>query len=272
MAKEHLNVRVCGRAEPTIVFVHGFGCALEDWDSQIVELYPSFRCVALDLPGHGSSTALGVPSVVGLASAVNDAKSRYSGSKVILIGHSLGAKVVREAYCQSPDGVVGLVLIDGRLYAGDQDAVVARARDAIEGIGFGPFIERHFSDLFLEGSNTEQRERIIARALKLDPNFGKELYLSAVGWDSLRGTATLKNISVPMLVLQSTYVNLELKRLPIGPGVETTLMQTVKNCVSESEVKVIAESGHFPMLDRPFELSRDIHQFASRLASSRTEA
>ena len=53
-AAGELNVRVTGAQDPTLIFVHGFACSLEDWDAQVNALSSQFRCVALDLPGHGS--------------------------------------------------------------------------------------------------------------------------------------------------------------------------------------------------------------------------
>ena len=51
----NINFRVVGTDEPTLIFVHGFACTLEDWDAQVRGLSPRFRCAALDLPGHGGS-------------------------------------------------------------------------------------------------------------------------------------------------------------------------------------------------------------------------
>ena len=40
---------------PPIVFVHGFGMSHAVWESQVQELCDSFRCITLDLRGHGIS-------------------------------------------------------------------------------------------------------------------------------------------------------------------------------------------------------------------------
>src|SRR6202040_2543107 len=62
--KGHVNFRVAGTQDPTLIFVHGFACALDDWDGQVTALSPSLRCVALDLPGHGASAK---PETVSIA-------------------------------------------------------------------------------------------------------------------------------------------------------------------------------------------------------------
>ena len=50
-----INFLVQGTADPTLIFVHGFGCALGGWEKQFRELSLRFRCIALDLPGRGNS-------------------------------------------------------------------------------------------------------------------------------------------------------------------------------------------------------------------------
>src|SRR4051794_6803101 len=53
--QNHVNYVVRGTGDPTLIFVHGFACSLDNWEEQLRGLSPSFRCVALDLPGHGGS-------------------------------------------------------------------------------------------------------------------------------------------------------------------------------------------------------------------------
>jgi pimeloyl-ACP methyl ester carboxylesterase len=67
-AAGELNVRVTGAQDPTLIFVHGFACSLDDWDAQVNGLSSQFRCVAFDLPGHGSSPAPEVATIAVLGS------------------------------------------------------------------------------------------------------------------------------------------------------------------------------------------------------------
>src|SRR3974390_2525722 len=62
---------VTGMHSPSLIFVHGFGCALEDWDAQVKALSSKFRCAALDLPGHGASAKPAKASIASMAAAVN---------------------------------------------------------------------------------------------------------------------------------------------------------------------------------------------------------
>jgi pimeloyl-ACP methyl ester carboxylesterase len=55
---------------------------------------------------------------------VDAVKAHWACDRVILVGHSFGAKVVREAYRQARADIVGLVPIDGSLYVGGRDALL----------------------------------------------------------------------------------------------------------------------------------------------------
>ncbi len=267
MAGEGLNIRMVGEGEPAIIFVHGFGCSLDDWTAQFEALSPAFRCIALDLPGHGASARTVEPLVSTISSAVTTVKKQIGAGKVVLVGHSLGSKVVREAYCQSPEGIIGIVMIDGRYLIPGSD-LLHREKKAIESLGFSAFIRRNFAPFFPENYDARRREYIIERAAGLDPEFGTGLYLDAIAWDPLRSEETLRQIKVPVLVLQSTYVNPEGKRLSIQPGITTPFMEIVERLIPASDIKTITGSGHFTMLDRPDAVNREIESFARRIASS----
>jgi pimeloyl-ACP methyl ester carboxylesterase len=81
----NLNFRVTGKQSPSVIFVHGFGCALEDWDAQVKALSPKFRCAALDLPGHGASAKPANGSIASMAAAVNQVKEGVGRGRKVLV-------------------------------------------------------------------------------------------------------------------------------------------------------------------------------------------
>jgi pimeloyl-ACP methyl ester carboxylesterase len=162
--KNGVNFRVTGTQEPTLIFVHGFACSLDDWDGQVKALSPRFRCVALDLPGHGASAKPATVSIATMGSAVKGVKEQINPRAAILIGHSMGCRVIMEALLQSPSNVVGLVFVDGSILGGDPETGINRAKDAVGRAGINGLTQRLFSDMFLESSDAALRERLIARA------------------------------------------------------------------------------------------------------------
>src|ERR1700730_4177410 len=80
-------------------------------------------------------------------------------------GHSMGCRVIMEAFRQSPINTVGLVFVDGSFVGGgDAAAAIQKAKDAVDRVGIDAFTERLFNDMFLEDSDVKLRERLVARA------------------------------------------------------------------------------------------------------------
>jgi pimeloyl-ACP methyl ester carboxylesterase len=250
----------------TLLFVHGFCCAQGDWAAQVEALSRRFECLALDLPGHGASTPT-EPTLIALAQAVNAAKAHARGRRVILVGHSLGCKVVREAYALDRDRVAGIVMIEGAMYDGDRDTLIGRASQAIDAEGFAAYAERHFEAMFVEGSDPAMRARIVERARGMDAGFGRSLYLEAVGWDPLRGRASLRDLEVPVLLIQSTNIDSHFQRRPLQPSARTPFMQAVSELCPQAELQVVGGCGHFPMIEAAAEVNPLLDGFARRVSN-----
>ena len=261
-----VNIRVTGTQDPTLIFVHGFACALDDWNGQVSALSPRFRCAALDLPGHGASAMPEVVSIANLGSAVKQAKEQLAPAKTILIGHSMGCRVVVEAFLQSPSGVAGLVFVDGSILGGDPETGLAKAKDSVSRNGIDGITQRLFNDMFVEGSDPKLKERLAARAQSVNGDFRSELFLDLVRWDLTKAREALKQITVPVLVLQSTYINTEFKRVPLQPGMTTPWMDAIASTVAKSEAKVVPGVGHFAMIENAQAVNDGIQTFAARLA------
>lgn len=268
--KGSINFRVTGDQDPTLLFVHGFACALDDWDAQVTALSPRFRCVALDLPGHGASAKPATVSIAAMGSAVAQVKEQVGARSTVLVGHSMGCRVIVEALLQSPTGVSGLAFVDGSLLGGDPQTGIQRAKDAISTAGIDPLTQKLFNDMFLENSDPKLRERLVARAQAIDPGLREELFVDLVRWDLTKAKDALKQIKVPALVLQATFINPELKRVPMQAGMTTPFMDAVAASVPNSEAKIVTGSGHFAMIEAAPAVTDEIGKFAARLTVTKT--
>src|ERR1700722_2058852 len=105
---------VKGTGQPPSVFVHGFGCAHSDWDAQVAHLSPRHQTVAVDLRGHGESPGTAAEcSIERYGADVAEVTRALALPPALLIGHSMGCRVVVEAALQAPDHIAGVVLVDG---------------------------------------------------------------------------------------------------------------------------------------------------------------
>ena len=113
--KIHSSVSGSGRG--AIVFVHGWTCDSSSWAAQVPVFAKKYRVLTLDLPGHGKSAspADGKFSMELFARAVEAVRAEARVDRIVLVGHSMGAPVIRQYARLYPQHVAGLVAVDGPL-------------------------------------------------------------------------------------------------------------------------------------------------------------
>ena len=100
-----------------MIFIHGWTCDSSSWTSQVPAFAKKYRVVTVDLPGHGKSASPkdGKLSMGLFARAVEAVRAETKADRVVLVGHSMGAPVIREYARLYPQHVAGLVAVDGPL-------------------------------------------------------------------------------------------------------------------------------------------------------------
>lgn len=256
---------VTGVGDPTLVFVHGFSCAHEDWDAAVERLSGAHRCVAVDLPGHGRSALPSWYSIEALAAAVNEVVVAADLSDVVLVGHSLGTKVVRACVRQAPERVRGLALVDGSTYVGDAEALVGALRWRIAANGMAAIQGENLRAMLQSGADPAFAERIHQRARRMDPDFAAALLEDSIRWDIAHGDDVLRSLRVPVLLLQSTWFRPGEGRTFMTADARTPFMDKIERLVARSLIRVMTGTGHFPMIERPDEFAAIMRDFLASL-------
>jgi pimeloyl-ACP methyl ester carboxylesterase len=98
------------RDAPAIVFIHGTRLSRSQWLPQLRRLAGRYRCIAVDLPGHG--VLAGQPFTIrdAIATVVAAIEAETPDGRATLVGLSLGGYVAIETAEARPDRVTCLVL------------------------------------------------------------------------------------------------------------------------------------------------------------------
>jgi pimeloyl-ACP methyl ester carboxylesterase len=255
-----------GHGTPPIAFVHGFACDHTDWNAQLEAFSPRHAVVACDLRGHGQTP--GEAAECSIETYGADVASLLAARKLapaVLVGHSMGCRVVLEALRLAPERVAALVFVDGsRMGTGDPDEAAEAMRVAIGFAGFPAFAEALFSQMFLRPST--DATRIVGRAKRLPAPIGAALMPSMVRWDASRMEAMLGTVRVPLMVVQSTTMNANRTRVPLAAGETSPWLDLVRTRVPHARVEVVPGCGHFPQIEAPARVNTLLAGFVGALA------
>jgi pimeloyl-ACP methyl ester carboxylesterase len=83
----------------------------------------------------------------------------------------------------------------------------------------------------------------------LPPEIGANLFPAMVRWDAAHVEAALAAVRVPLLVIQTTTLNAERKRIPLKAGDTTPWLELVRSRVPQARVEVLPGLGHFAQID-----------------------
>jgi pimeloyl-ACP methyl ester carboxylesterase len=104
-----------GRA---VVLLHGFLGSHFLWKDAVLNLSKSYRVIAIDLPGHGSTACFGyVHSMELMAKCVHQVMTNLNLKRYVIIGHSMGGYVGLAFADLFPDNLRGLCLFNSSAYA-----------------------------------------------------------------------------------------------------------------------------------------------------------
>ena len=252
-----------GSGSPALVFVHGFACTHEDWRAQLEHFQRSHEVLACDLRGHGRTP--GRPHECSIEHYGGDVAALVNNlelARAVLVGHSMGCRVVLEAARQIADKVAGVVLVDGsRNATSDPEGAEAAARATIENLGYARFAEALFRQMFFKPS--AQADAIVERAVRSSAEFGPHLWPRITRWDAGQMNAAFAALRAPVLAIQSTTRNAQLERAPLSPGDSSPWIDYLRQ--RGARVEIVPDTGHFTQLEAADVVNRRIADFLRQL-------
>lgn len=211
---------------PVIVFLHGFMGSHHDWLPVCQRLSTEFRCLILDLPGHGRTKAA-LASDYTMSSTANSLIEYLESKKInrsILLGYSMGGRLALYLTVQYPQFFQKVVLESASPgLENKQERLIRQKHDQqlaeeLSRIPAEEFLEKWYSvPLFATLRNHPRFDSLIANRLKYkNVNWPASLRGMGLGeqrslWDKV------KQIAVPVLVLAGEkdekyrYISLKMK-------------------------------------------------------------
>lgn len=130
-----------------LIFIHGLGASsIADFGSILMDRnFDNYRCVLIDLPGHGfSDKPQNFPyTLYSYASVVERLIEHLNLASVTLVGHSLGGTVAIALLQKRADLVYHIILMEPNLDPGvgtGSKIIAAQTEDAFISKGYGTYL------------------------------------------------------------------------------------------------------------------------------------
>ncbi|KAK3058020.1 hypothetical protein LTR09_001097 [Extremus antarcticus] len=237
-----------------------------------------FRAIAIDLPGHGTSSTKHYPTagVGSFARAVLDLIDELSLPNVVLLGHSMGVRVIVETWRQAISAgkpkLRGLCFLDGSHYKFRKslfafDSADARSASLSDEQKHEKMAEA-FDRMLSPGTPSEFRQSALEHVKSIDLQYSEAMRSSFIQYDYDTMDDVLEkvgNTGVPVLSLQATGVDAQNQRAMLKEGQDSRWMQHVRKLVPEARTMIVKESGHFPHVDQPGVVANKLREFVQTL-------
>lgn len=248
MAVKPLAYLDTGGDFPAVVFIHGMTFSKETWDPIINRIKDRFRCLAIDLPGHGGSDGSGAdPQAV-----VARLHATIAASTVVrpaIVGHSAGA-LHATAYAAFHD-TAGVLNVDQTTRVASFAGFVQQMAPALRGPDFVDAFAPFAASIGIERLPEPERERVLTTQ-RIDQQLVLDYWyrpLSETPTDLQSGIdVVLDRVTVPYLWLA-------------GGPVEAADREHLLAHVPQARIETWSDRGHMAHLAEPDKFAARVAQF-----------
>ena len=247
----NINYEIIGDGQP-LLFIHGLGSSLRDWEEQIPVFSKKFKVITLDLRGHGQTDKPKGPySISMFAEDIAELIKSLKIDPVHVVGISLGGAIGFHLAIDHPDITKSLVVVNMSASVPikslkEKQMFFLRVL-IVKMMGMKKMGEVLAKRLFIKPEQEELRERMASRWAEND----KKAYLSSLktlkNWSVLE---RLQEIKCPTLVISSDE-----DYTPLSDKEEYTAL------ISNAKLVVIEDARHAVSVEKPGELNTILMDF-----------
>jgi pimeloyl-ACP methyl ester carboxylesterase len=249
-----------------LVFIHGLGTGVPVWEKNISELRHTFRCIALDLPGHGYSSKGDFPYTMHFYADVLFAfMQQLSLPAVTLVGHSMGGHIAILAGLRNLQLIERIVLISPagiEPYNAFEKQTIINTMATVVATG-NAFAENKFNYLLGFCEDQQQAGELAAKMafFKDDAaNFGRMKLRSVEAMMLESVNHTLDKLSQPTLILVG-------KEDKVSPFVffrgmkYSDILALEATKVPHCKLVLVPDCGHFVQFQKPKVFNKELMAF-----------
>jgi len=244
---QRISYRESAGAGRPVVFVHGNSASSGTWQGVLDGSFGQrFRCLAIDLPGHGDSapaTDQAIYSLPGYAGVVAGFAAELAAADAVFVGWSLGGHIVVEASPLLPRAA-GFVIFGTPPVSSPADMANAFLPNPVMNVGFtaevSPEDARAYAASFTAPGSTISLDSSIADILRTDGAARACLLASIGAGQAADEVAIAGSLTVPLAILHG-----EGEQLVSLPYIEQLSIPSLWR----GSVQVVPGTGHAPHLE-----------------------
>jgi len=245
-----------GSGDVALLLVHGYTADSHDWSWQIPHFVEDHRVIAVDLRGHGASSAPADGyTTEQFAEDLVRLLDHLELSAVVAMGHSMGASVVSALAVEHPERVVAIVAVDPAYLVDDTMAgALGPILESLDDAGTVPFVQGIVGDAMSSPARDPGlRTWQVRRVASLEPHVLRQSLMAQVSGMATRSASEpfLRRRRCPVLSFHSN---------PDRGALESTLFAD-----DRSHVVTWEGSGHWLQQERSAEFNAMVRTWLASL-------
>ncbi len=257
LVRRHTIVYLEGGAGGSILLLHGFGADKDNWNLFSKHLTKNYHVIAPDLPGFGESSKIWTDqyTIAMQVERVHEFAKEIGLTKFHLVGNSMGGLIAGVYAATQPDDLLSLGLLDP---AGVTESEPSQFSLEL-GKGYNPLIVESISDYdkLLEFTFVKPPslpgplKSYFAEMAVQRKDFYKKIFIEATPGNQLE--TVMREIRAKTLILWGDRDRV------LSASSASVLQKGIK----KSNVIILKDCGHMPMLEKSEETARHYLEFIS---------